>query len=325
MTAEHEKILQIARAELTEGAWRRVDLEQAAKRNGIDINYRTALEIIGVWKNNGIVDHIVEGKHHTYVWRNADPVPETGQTDPQMHADAYGSIQNEDRGSLWDAGLIARVLAVCILALVLLVPVVQSALNWRPSVVEIPKPTPIIITATPALEAAPARTIPSYHAPDGAYAGNVPLPDPGSVIARYGLWINVGTPHAARWVRSSDWLGFDVALVPDLQPTPTARVRVVHQEIPVPAPASAPAPAPASVMQIAPAQPTTTPALPAAAAEIPIAETHARSLDPGAMALACNETGCYCINAARNPTMPEGMVVVLSGLSPEACRSEAEN
>jgi hypothetical protein len=43
------------------------------------------------------------------------------------------------------------------------------------------------------------------------------------------------------------------------------------------------------------------------------------------MALACNETGCYCINAARNPTMPEGMVVVLSGLSPEACRSEAEN
>jgi hypothetical protein len=141
------------------------------------------------------------------------------------------------------------------------------------------------------------------------------------VIARYGLWINVGTPHAARWVRSSDWLGFDVALVPDLQPTPTARVRVVYQEIPVPAPASAAAPASTA----APALPTTTPEQPAAAAEIPIAETHARSLDPGVMTLACNETGCYCVNTARNPNIPEGTVVVLSGLSPEACRREAAN
>jgi hypothetical protein len=228
-----------------------------------------------------------------------------------MHASAPASAREDAAVSLRDAAIGFRVLAVVALALVVLLPAGAALLNWRPAVVEHPANAPAISPTIPATLTPEPRTIPAYWAPGGAYAGDVALPEPGDVVAHWGAsWVNVGTPGAPRWVRAGDWLGVDFAQVPDLAPTPTARVEVVYQQVPVHSPPPAPVPTAAP-------QPTP-PSQPADVVQV----SEPRPIEPGGSHLVCHPTeGCVC-STVSGPYENDWRVV-LANISRETCEREA--
>jgi hypothetical protein len=227
---------------------------------------------------------------------------------PSVHANA-----REDTAiSLRDAAIGFRVLAVVALAGVVLFLLAQELPNWRPAVVEHPANVPAISPTYPATLTPEPRTIPAYWAPGGAYAGDVALPEPGDVVAHWAAsWVNVGTPEAPRWVRAGDWLGVDFAQVPDLAPTPTARVQVVYEQVPVRLPAPVPAPT------VAP-QPTPAPQ----PADVVQVSEEPRSIEPGGSYLVCHpQEGCVC--STISGPYENDWRVVLSDISRETCEREA--
>jgi hypothetical protein len=308
------EILDIARHYLP-GEWTRADLQRVLRDHAqLDVKNTKAGEIIKGWKTAGHA-YDKDPRRYTYAWTDEpDSVSRTAQTDGQMPPHAPARAREEPAVSLRDAAIGFRVLAVVALALVVLLPLGAALLNWRPAVVEHPANVPDISPTFPATSTPEPRTIPAYWAPGGAYAGDVALPQPGDVVAHWGAsWVNVGTPEAPRWVRAGDWLGVDFAQVPDLAPTPTARVQVVYQQVPVHIAPPAPAPVPTAAPQPTPA--------PQPADVVQVSE-EPRILEPGGSYLVCHPTeGCAC-SAISGPYKNDWRVV-LSDISRETCEREA--
>jgi hypothetical protein len=297
--------LAIARREL-DGEWRRADLQRV-----LNIKQTKAGNLIREWE---IAGHIVvqySGTTQVCAWATEEPVSRTAQTDGQMPPSVHANAREDAAVSLRDAAIGFRVLAVVVIALVVMAPLGAALPNWRPAVVEHPANVPDISPTYPATSTPEPRTIPAYWAPGGAYAGDVALPEPGDVVAHWGAsWVNVGTPEAPRWVRAGDWLGVDFAQVPDLAPTPTARVQVVYEQVPVRLPAPVPAPT---------AAPQPTP-VPQPADVVQVSEP--RPIEPGGSYLVCHpQEGCVC-STVPGPYENDWRVV-LSDISRETCEREA--
>jgi hypothetical protein len=305
------EILDIARHYLP-GEWTRADLQRVLRDHAqLDVKNTKAGEIIKGWKTAGHA-YDKDPRRYTYAWTDEpDSVSRTAQTDGQMPPHAPARAREEPAVSLRDAAISFRVLAFVVIALVVMAPLGAALLNWRPAVVEHPANVPDISPTYPATSTPEPRTIPAYWAPGGAYAGDVALPQPGDVVAHWGAsWVNVGTPEAPRWVRAGDWLGVDFAQVPDLAPTPTARVQVVYEQVPVRLPAPVPVPTAAP-------QPTPAPQ-PADAVQV----SEPRSIEPGGSYLVCHpQEGCVC-NTVPGPYKNDWRVV-LSDISRETCEREA--
>jgi hypothetical protein len=104
----------------------------------------------------------------------------------------------------------------------------------------------------------------------------------------------------------------DFAQVPDLAPTPTARVEVVYQQVPVHIAPPALAPVPTAAPQPTPA--------PQPADVVQVSEP--RPIEPGGSYLVCHpQDGCVC-STVPGPYQNEWRVV-LSDISRETCEREA--